>query len=96
MNCWASACGYLSAVGDRSDHDREGTMRMKYAVKLTEAERARLRTLVGSGTAPARLLTRARIVLKANHGEGGPGWTDASIAAALEVHPATVARVRRE
>ena len=59
-------------------------MRMKYAVKLMEAERARLRTLVGSGTAPARQLTRARILLKANHGEGGPGWTDASIAAALE------------
>lgn len=71
-------------------------MRMKYAVKLTEAERARLRTLVGRGTAPARRLTRARILLKANHGEGGPGWTDAAIATALEVHPTTVARVRRE
>ena len=70
-------------------------MRMKYAVKLTEAERARLRTLVGSGTAAARLLTHARILLKANRGEGGPGWTDAAIAGALEVHPTTVARVRR-
>lgn len=67
----------------------------KYAVYLTEVERARLRTLVGSGRAPARLLTRARILLKANQGEGGPGWTDAAIAGALEVHPATVARVRR-
>jgi transposase len=67
----------------------------KYAVVLTEAERAQLRTLVGSGIAPARLLTRARILLKANQGEGGPGWTDATIAGALEVHPATVARVRR-
>ena len=68
----------------------------KYAVALTEAERARLRTLVGSGTAPARTLTRARILLKANQGEGGPGWSDAAIAGALEVHPATVARVRRQ
>ena len=66
----------------------------KYAVELTEAERARLRTLVGSGEAPARLLTRARVLLKANQGEGGPGWTDAAIAGALDVHPATVARVR--
>src|SRR5918996_4304779 len=67
----------------------------KYAVELTEAERARLRTLIGSGTAPSRMLTHARILLKANQGEGGPGWTDAAIAGALEVHPATVARVRR-
>jgi hypothetical protein len=65
-------------------------------VELTEAERARLRTLVGSGTAPARTLTRARILLKANQGEGGPGWTDAAIAGALEAHPTTVARVRRQ
>ena len=67
----------------------------KYAVELTEAERARLRTLLGGGTAPARLLTHARILLKANRGEGGPAWADAAIAGALEVHPATVARVRR-
>jgi hypothetical protein len=68
----------------------------KYAVELTEAERAQLRTLVGSGVAPARMLTRARILLKANQGEGGPGWSDAAIAGALEVHPTTVARIRRQ
>lgn len=67
----------------------------KYAVALTEEERARLRTMIGSGAAPARTLTHARILLKANQGEGGPAWADAAIAAALEVHPATVARVRR-
>jgi hypothetical protein len=68
----------------------------KYAVTLTEAERARLRTLIGRGEAPARLLLRARILLKPNQGEGGPGWSDTAIAGALEVHPATVARVRRQ
>ena len=67
----------------------------KYAVELTEEERARLRTLIGRGEAPARLLTHARILLKADQGEGGPGWSDAAIAGALEVHPTTVARVRR-
>ena len=35
----------------------------KYAVTLTEEERARLRRPIGSGTAPARTLTRARILL---------------------------------
>ncbi len=67
----------------------------KYAVYLTEAERAQLRTLIGGGGAPARRLTHARILLKANQGEGGPGWTDAAIAGAVEVHSATVGRVRR-
>ena len=68
----------------------------KFTVALTEPERARLRTLVGSGTAPARMLTRARILLKADQGEGGPGWTDVAVAGALDIHPATVARVRRQ
>ena len=68
----------------------------KYAVHLTEAERAQLRTLVGRGTAPARRLTRARVLLKADQGAGGAAWTDAAIAGALEVHPTTVARIRRQ
>ena len=65
-------------------------------VVLTEDQRAELRGLVGSGTAPARMLTRARILLKADHGEGGPGWSDAAVAGALDVNPSTVLRVRRQ
>ncbi len=71
-------------------------MAYPYRVFLDEAQRAELRTLVGSGIAPARMLTRARILLKADHGEGGPGWADAAIAGALDVHPSTVQRVRRQ
>jgi transposase len=67
----------------------------KYVVRLTEEERARLRTLIGRGTASARTLSRARILLKANQGEGGPRWSDAAVAEALEVGLSTVARVRR-
>lgn len=67
-----------------------------YAVSLTDAERARLRTLVGSVVAPARGLSRARILLKADPGEGGAAWADAAIAGALDVHPTTVARIRRQ
>jgi hypothetical protein len=67
----------------------------KYAVYLSEPERAGLRTLVGSGVAPARRLTHARILLKAEQGEGGAVWADAAIAGALDIHPDTVARVRR-
>ena len=50
--------------------------------------------MIGRGVAPASALTHARILVKANQGEAGPGWTDAAIGAALEVNPATVARVR--
>jgi transposase len=68
----------------------------KYAVRLTDEQRAALRTLVGRGMAPARRLSHARILLKADQGEGGAGWSDAAIAGALESHPSTVARVRQQ
>jgi hypothetical protein len=71
-------------------------MKSKYAVCLSEVERARLRTLIGTGTAPARELAHARILLKADQGEGGPGWNDTAIAGALEVCTRTVARVRQQ
>ncbi len=67
----------------------------KYVVRLTENERAYLRTLIGGGTAPARMLSRARILLKTDEGEGGAAWSDAAIAEALEVGLSTVARVRQ-
>ena len=71
-------------------------MPKKYVVTLSEEERAHLHTLIGGGTAPARSLTHARILLKTNQGEAGPAWSDEMIAGALEVHPATVARVRQQ
>ena len=71
-------------------------MRKRYIVVLSEEERARLHTMIGRGVAPASALTHARILLKANQGEAGPGWTDAAIAVALEVNPATVARIRQQ
>ena len=70
--------------------------RTKHAVVLTDEQRAALRTLVGRGVAPARRLMHARILLKADQGEGGAAWADAAIAGALEIHPATVARVRQQ
>jgi transposase len=75
---------------------RRPRVRKRHIVVLSEEERARLHTMIGRGVAPARVLTHARILLKANQGEAGPGWTDAAIAAALEVNPATVARIRRQ
>ncbi len=70
-------------------------MAYPYRVFLDEAQRAALRTLVGSGVAPARTLTRARVLLEADHGEGGPDWADATVAGTLDLHPGTVQRIRR-
>jgi Homeodomain-like domain len=71
-------------------------MAYPYRVVLSEEQRAELRGLVGSGHHPAQMLTRARILLKADHGEGGPGWSGAAVAGALDVDPSTVLRVRRQ
>jgi len=62
---------------------------------LDDEQRATLQHLIGSGTAPARALAHARILLKAEAAPAGPGWPDVAIAAALEVSADTVARVRR-
>ncbi len=71
-------------------------MTYPYHVILTEAERAELRGLVGAGVARARMLTRPQVLLKVNHGEGGPSWSAAAIAGDLDVTPSTVLRVRRQ
>ena len=44
-------------------------MKKKYLVELTEQEREYLHKLISSGTAPARKLNRARILLKADVGK---------------------------
>ena len=67
----------------------------KHAVHLTDAERRALRRLVASGTASARTLSHARILLKADASPTGPAWTDERIRVACEVSLATILRVRR-
>jgi hypothetical protein len=54
----------------------------KYMVKLSEEERELLKTLIHAGRHPARLLTKARILLKADASEGGEGWSDSQVAEA--------------
>jgi hypothetical protein len=71
-------------------------MRKKYPVTLTTTEREYLKQLIAAGTAPARMLTHARILLKADQSADGPGWVDDAIAEAVEVSQPTVARVRKQ
>jgi transposase len=70
-------------------------MKKKYPVILTEAQREQLKSLIAAASAPARKLTHARILLKADQSPDGPGWVDGRVADAVEVSQPTVARVRK-
>ena len=67
----------------------------KYVVKLSAEERERLEALVRAGKNSAQLLTRARILVKADVSEAGDGWSDSAIAAALDTSINNVARTRQ-
>src|SRR5205807_3438432 len=68
----------------------------KYVVRLDAEERDRLNELICKGKRSAQLLTKARILLKADVSDAGEGWSDSRIAAALDTSIATVERTRRQ
>ena len=70
-------------------------MAKRYHVRLSDDDRHSLQKLVRSGKAPVRALTHARILLKADEAENGPGWQDEQIAEALETSVPTVERTRK-
>lgn len=67
----------------------------KYIVKLSQEQRQQLEELISRGRAAARKVMHARVLLKTDQGEHGPGWSDERIAQALEVGLATIERIRR-
>ena len=67
----------------------------KYEVCLSAEERDLLETIVRTGRGTAARMRKARILLKADVSDGGPGWSDDRIAEALETSLSTVHRVRR-
>jgi transposase len=67
----------------------------KYVVRLSAEERQSLEKLVATKRVAAVKSLRARILLKADVGEGGPGWTDEAIAEAFEIGLSTVHRLRQ-
>ena len=68
----------------------------KYIVNLSKDERNKLKKLVTSGRGPARMFTRARILLKADQGDHGPSWGDEKISDALDITVQTIERVRKQ
>ena len=62
----------------------------KYGVQLTSEERERLRQLIRSGQHSARVITRARILLRTEE-----GWSANQVVAALDTSQRTVFRTKR-
>jgi hypothetical protein len=67
----------------------------KYVVRLGAEEREQLNDLIRSGKRSAQLLTKARILLKADVSDAGEGWSDSRIARALDTSLANVERTRQ-
>ena len=65
-------------------------VREKFTVRLTQEERDQLEHAVRAGRGPARVATRARILLKTD-----AGWSASRVAQALDVAEGTVFRIKR-
>jgi len=68
---------------------------IKYVVELSLAERERLLSMISKGILKATANTKARILLHADKGAHGAGWTDRQIINALSTSSSTVARTRQ-
>src|SRR5207248_9373096 len=73
---------------------KQTTMK-KYNVELTTDQCKEFSHMVSTGKASARELTHGRILMKADQGPEGPGWSDSRIQEALEASASTVQRVRK-
>ena len=68
----------------------------KFVVELSAEERARLGELISKGKTSAKVILKARILLKADKSEAGEGWADEDICTALDTNVTMVARVREK
>jgi len=69
-------------------------MNHKYIVQLSDEERVQLQQMIASGTASARKIRRAQILLTSNSNPKGPNWKYQAICAAFDVSATTITTVR--
>lgn len=67
----------------------------KYIVELTPEERSELEQIIDASRMAAYKRRHAWMLLKADQGEHGPGWTDTRVAEAFDASALTVKRLRR-
>jgi len=74
---------------------QEGEAMKKYEVVLSEEQRQYLQRLISCGSAPARAIRRAQILLKSDTSSQGPAWSYQEIMQAFDVSAPTITDVRR-
>jgi transposase len=67
----------------------------KYAVELTDEQRRRLEDMTRNGTASAKQILHARILLMSDQHHPLGRWKDEEIARSLGAHVNTIARIRK-
>ncbi len=67
-----------------------------YVVELSKEEREQLQALISKGKSAAKTILKARILLKADQGRLGEGWSDRRIYEALDSNVSMITRVRRQ
>jgi transposase len=67
----------------------------KHIVELTPEERSELKQIIDASRMAAHKRRHAWMLLKADQGEHGPGWTDTRVAEAFDASALTVKRLRR-
>ena len=70
-------------------------MEKRYIIRLSKSERSELEALVSKGKVAARKRKHAQVLLKADEGPAGAGWTDARITEHVEMHVNAVAGIRK-
>jgi len=68
---------------------------VKWVVRLDSAERQELETILARPRVAAERVLRARVLLKADEGNDGPGWPDRRIADAFEISISKIQRLRQ-
>jgi hypothetical protein len=69
-------------------------VKKKYVVELTTEERSQLQTIVRAKRMAAHKRRHAQMLMKADQGVDGPGWSDAAVAEAFDCTPRLVERLR--
>jgi transposase len=68
---------------------------MKNSIELTKEQRLQLEEMVTSGSAKARKIMHAQVLLKIDGGKDGPKWSDDQVKEAFGVSPSTIRRIRQ-
>ena len=70
-------------------------MRKMYIVELTSKERKGFESVINADRMAAHKRKHAQMLLKADQGSYGPGWSDLKIADAFDCHRTTVENLRK-